>query len=132
MSGVAVRAYDRQQWPTLLASNAARTYLTNPKIATPIVNSRKSERAILNSRLILMSGHTARARVNSTRSRLLVGMTLAIAITPRIASAHCASVSLAQHGRTLDNDRDVVRPGTRRSARRGKRCRKSLKPERGR
>src|SRR4030095_11905501 len=72
--------YDRQQWRTLLASDAARTYLTNPKTATPIVNSRKSERAILNSRLILMSGHTARARANSTRSHLLVWMTLAIGL----------------------------------------------------
>jgi hypothetical protein len=44
--------YDKPSW-----RDAARTYLTKPKTATPIVNSRKSERAILNSNLILMSGH---------------------------------------------------------------------------
>jgi hypothetical protein len=51
---------------------------TNPKTATTTVKITNSKSAILNSRLLLMSGHTARARANSTRSHRFVRMTLAI------------------------------------------------------
>ena len=51
---------------------------TNPKTASTRVKITNSESAILNSRLLLMSGHTARARSNSTRSHRFVRMTPAI------------------------------------------------------
>jgi len=69
---------------------------TNPKTATPTVKITNSKSAILNSRLLLMSGHTARARSNSTRSHRFPRMTLAIDCPLVIAGAHCAGISLSQ------------------------------------
>jgi len=61
----------------------------NPNTTTPMVNTTNTKSATLNSRLLLMSGHTISARADSTRSHLLarasltrshllVGSTLAI------------------------------------------------------
>ena len=44
----------------------------HPNTASPMTNTAKSQSAILNSRVVLMSGHTTRARANSTRSDLFV------------------------------------------------------------
>jgi len=46
----------------------------SPNTATPTVKITNSKSAILNSRLVLMSGHTALARANSTRSHLFLNL----------------------------------------------------------
>lgn len=95
-----VRPMARARWGTHCFGRCFHLYrrTTNPKTATPTVKITNSKSAILNSRLLLMSRHTARARSNSTRSHRFPRMTLAIDCPLVIAGAHCATISLSQIG----------------------------------
>jgi hypothetical protein len=64
----------RAPWRTHCFGRCFRLYerTINANTATPMVNITNSKSATLNSRLLLMSGHTTLARANSTRSRLLL------------------------------------------------------------
>jgi len=62
-------------------SDSYRSLKANPNTPTPTASDTKSQSPTQNSCVLLMSGHTSRARANSTRSELFVGISLAISLS---------------------------------------------------
>ena len=81
------------------ASDAYRNLETNHSTMTPTAKTTKSKSANQNSSVLLMSGHTTRARANSIRSNLFAGMRLAISLSQELARLSPANANGSDAGR---------------------------------